>query len=87
MEAVDRRHPLDRRDVAAIGLDGEHRAGLDRLAVDVDGARAALAGVAADVGPGEVEVLADQLDQETSRLDIRLASLAVDRERDVLGHQ
>ena len=80
-------HPLDRRDAAAVGLDGEHRAGLDRLAVDVDGARAALARVAADVGAGEVEVLADQLDQEASGLDVRLASLPVDRERNMLGHQ
>ena len=41
--------------VGAVGLDGEHRAALHRLAVDVDGARAARRRVAADVRAGEAE--------------------------------
>ena len=57
------------------------------VAVDVDGARAALARVAADVGAGEVEFLADQLDEQASGLDVRLPLLTVDRERNMLGHQ
>ena len=40
---------LDRRDLGAVGLDGEHRAALHRLAVEVDGAGAAVGRVAADV--------------------------------------
>src|SRR5688572_24571790 len=38
---------LDGPDLAAVGLDREHRARLGALAIDVDGARAAVAGVAA----------------------------------------
>src|SRR6266699_6561647 len=45
-------HALDRHQVPALGLDGEHGAALDGLAVDQDGARAALAGVTADVRAG-----------------------------------
>ena len=72
--------------LGAVGLDGEHRAALHGLAVDVDGAGAALARVAADVGAGELEVLAEDLDEQPSRLDIPLPGLSVDDERDVLGH-
>jgi len=57
------------------------------VAVDVDGAGAALARVAADVGAGELEVLPDELDEQASGLDVRLPSLTVDRERNMLGHQ
>ena len=55
------REALDRRDADAVGLDREHRAALHGVAVDVDGAGAALARVAADVGAGELEVLPDEL--------------------------
>src|SRR6266550_5668086 len=87
VELVVGLHPLDRRDLAAVRLDGEHCAGLDGPSVEMDRAGAALAGVATDVGAGQLEVLADQLDEEPSGLDVRLARLAVDRERDVRGHQ
>ena len=84
--AVRGLHPLDRRDARAVGLDREHRAALDRLAVDRDGAGAALARVAADVGAGQLEVLAQELDEHPSRLDVPLPRLAIDGERDVLDH-
>ena len=80
-------HAFDRRDRGAVGLDGEHRARLHGPAIDVDGARAALAGVAADVGAGQVEVLAEGLDEEASRLDVELPLCSVDRERDVFTHE
>src|SRR6185369_3472873 len=90
LEGVERAvrglHALDRPDVRAIRLDGEHRAALHRLAVDRDGARTALAGVAADVGAGELQVLAQELDEHPSGLDIPLSWLSVDDERDVLDH-
>src|SRR5438093_2874852 len=41
-------HALDRLQVLALRLDGEHRAALHGFAVDEDRARAALAGVAPD---------------------------------------
>ena len=62
--------PLDRGDLRAVGLDREHRARLDRPAVDVDGAGAALAGVAADVRAGEPELLAQRLDEQRAPLDL-----------------
>ena len=72
----------------AVGLHGEHRAALHGLAVDVDGAGPALAGVAADVGAREVEVLPDHLDEEPSWLDVDLPVLTVHIERDVqIGHR
>ena len=72
--------------VRAVRLDREHRAGLHGLAVDVDGAGAALARVAADVGTGQVEILAERLDEEASRLDVELPSRPVDRQLDVFAH-
>ena len=49
---------FDGRDLRLRGLQREHGAALHRHAVDVHDARAALAGVAADVGAGQIEVLA-----------------------------
>ena len=63
--------------------DGERRAGLDRLAVDVDDAGAALRGVAADMGAGEAQVFAQELDQQRARIDIGGNGLAVDRHRNL----
>ena len=54
-------------------------------AVDVDGAGAAVARVAADVGAGQPEVVAQEVDEQEARLDVRLVGLAVDGDRDVLG--
>ena len=65
-------------DLAAVGLDGEHRAGLHRLAVEQDGAGAAVGGVAADVGAGQAQVLAQEVDQQQARLDLGLRGGAVD---------
>src|SRR4029078_5433435 len=84
--AVAAGHPLDRLDGRSVGLDSEHRATLDGLAVDVDGAGPALAGVAADVGARELQVLAEELDEHPSRLDVALPWLSVDDDRDVLAH-
>ena len=55
---------LDRADVRAVGLDGEHHAALDGLAVELDGAGAAVAGVAADVRAREVEIVADEVHEQ-----------------------
>ena len=54
-------------------------------AVDVDGARAAVARVAADVRAGQAEVVAQEVDEQEARLDVGLVRLAVDGDRDVLG--
>ena len=75
-EALD---GLDRR---AVGLDGEQHAALHELAVDDHRAGAAVAGVAADVAAGQVEVVAQEVDQQPARLDLALVGRAVDVDRD-----
>ena len=77
------REPLDRRDLAALGLLREHRAALHRASVEEHGARAALARVAADVRPGEPEPVAERVDEERPRLDLERARLAVDDDETV----
>ena len=57
---------------------GKRRAGLDRLAVDMNDAGAALAGIAADMGAGQAEMLPQELHQERARLDVLRHRLAVD---------
>src|SRR5918996_3555417 len=73
------RQALDGGDLRALGLYREHGAALHRFAIDVDHAGAALAGVAADVGAGQIELLAYKLDQEGTRLDLPRHRLAVHR--------
>ena len=80
--AVVARQVLDRADVRAVGLDGEHHAALDRLPVELHGAGAAVAGVAADVRAGQVEVVADEVHQQPPGRDLALVGRAVDLDRD-----
>src|SRR6185436_8868587 len=80
------RQALDGGDARSVGLDAENGARLHRVAVQQDGAGTALAGVAADVGSGEAQVLAQDLDQETSRLDVERTAGAVHGQRDALCH-
>ena len=83
MELAVRGEALDRRHLAAVRLHREHGARLHRLAVEQDGARAARRGVAADVRALQPELLAQEVHEQLPRLDVRLAPLAVDRQRDV----
>src|SRR3989440_2617338 len=81
---------LDGADLVPVGLDSQHRAGLDRAPVDQHGAGAAVGGVAAHVGPGQAEPAADQVGQQKPRLHLGDLLLAVDCEldpayRDVCG--
>src|SRR5581483_8516039 len=66
----------------AVGLAGQHGAGFHRPAVHVHDAGAALAGVAADMGPREVEVIAQKMDQQRAVLDLDSNGLAVHRQFD-----
>ena len=66
---------LDGQDVGAVGLHGEHGAALHRLAVEVQAARAARRGVAADVGAGQAEGFADVVDEQRARLDLALVAV------------
>src|SRR5207253_10930071 len=76
-----------RGDLRALGLDREDGAGLHRLAIEQHRASAAVGGVAADVRAGQAQVLAEQVDEKQSRLDLHAVRSAVDGQLDVMrGH-
>ena len=56
--------------VAPSAWTARHGAGLDRLAVDMDDAGAALRRVAADMGAGQAELLPQQLNEKRAVLDL-----------------
>ena len=76
--------PLDRRHAGAVRLDGEDRAALHRNSVEMDGAGPTAARVAADVRPRQVEVVAEEVDEETPRGHLLLDREAVHRDGDEL---
>ena len=83
VEAVGTLEALDGVDGTAVGHHAEHRAALHRCAVEVHDAGAAVGGVAAPVGAGEPEVVAQQVHEQDARLDVGRARLAVDGDGDV----
>ena len=72
---------LDGQHLGALALHGEDGAALDRLAVDVHDAGAALAGVAADMRAGQSQFLAQQLHEQGAALDLGRGLLAVHGQR------
>src|SRR5262249_48190942 len=86
--AIGPRDALDGEDLGALRLRGKYRAGFDRLAVEVDGTGAAMRRIAADVRPGEIELLAEDVDAPHTGLDQSFARLAVPLHRTLkLGHE
>ena len=75
--------PTAIRELVDTALDGEREAGEDRLAVDEDRAGAALAQLAAVLGPGQRHVLAQHLEEGAVDRDGDLAALPVHRQ----GHE
>ena len=73
---------LDRGHLVAVGLHREHRAALHRLPVDQHRAGAAVGGVAAGVGAGQPQPLAEQVGEQQPRLDVGGALAAVDGDGD-----
>jgi hypothetical protein len=71
-------HSLDRLDLGTVRLGGEQRARLDRLAVEVDGARPAVGRVAADVRAGQAERFTQEVDQEQAGFDVGTLLRAID---------
>ncbi len=65
----------------AMGLRCRHEAGADLRAVEQHGAGAAIAGVAADLGSGEAEPVAQEIGERLERRRLDEARLAVERER------
>src|SRR6185295_8736374 len=76
--------PLDGDDRGAVGLDGQHRARLDRLEIDDDGAGAAVRRVAPDVRAGHLQLIAEEVHQQQARIDLRLVRDAVDGDADIV---
>src|SRR5581483_9888296 len=69
---------LDRRHLAAGGVDREVAARADRQAVDQHRARAADLDVAGALRPGQAERVAEEVEQQLLRLDLADDALAVD---------
>jgi hypothetical protein len=80
--AVRAAEALDRGDRTAVRLGREYRARLHRDAIQCHGAGAALRSVAADVGAGEPEAVAEQVDEERATWDSSRTQGAVDRQLD-----
>ena len=78
--------PLDGGDLLAVRLDREHVAGLHAAAAQVHGAGAAVAGVAADHGPGLAEPFAQVVDEKRARFDVVGVLRSVDGDTDP-GHR
>ena len=72
---------FDRRDLDAVRLDAEHRAGLHRLAVHEHGAGSTRGRVTPDVRPREPKPLAEDVDEELTWLDFEVVLHAVYRQR------
>src|SRR5438477_10675195 len=68
------------RDFAALGFDGQHRAGINRVAIHQHCAGAAGAAVADFLATGEVETVAKRVEQRDARFEVQAAALPVDLE-------
>src|SRR6185436_12850237 len=74
---------FDGDDLAAVGLHPEHETRIERLAVNQDGAGAAVAHVAALFRAGEAGLVAQRVEQAAVGLELQLARLAVEHEGDL----
>ena len=70
--------PLDGSDAVPVGLNGQHGAALDALAVQQNSTGATTAGIASDVGAGHVEDLADHVYEEKPGFYFQLMLCTVD---------
>src|SRR5438132_13888843 len=71
------REPLDAHDTCSLEGRGEGEAGIDAPAVDEDRAGAALAAIAALLGSGQVQSLAQRVEQRRAGIELELLRLAV----------
>jgi hypothetical protein len=81
MKLLALRESLDRRNLLVTCIERERHAARDDLAVEPDRACRAGAAIAADLGAGEAELVAQDLDESGCGIDVQSASPAVDRER------
>src|SRR5699024_3675245 len=78
--------PLDGDDVGAFGLDRQHGAGLDGVAIDVNRARTALAGIAANVGASQSQLVTQKIHEQRAWFDFATGSFAIDGHGNGLRH-
>ncbi len=71
MEFARLAQALHRRDLVALRVDGQHRAGVDGLPVQQHGARAAGAAIADALGAGKLKLVAQRVQQRDARLKLR----------------
>src|SRR6266851_1928744 len=76
---------LDGLDLMSVGHHRERGAGFDRLAVEMHDAGAALRGVAADMGAGQPQILAQKLHKQCAGVDIGIYGVTV-HDQGNLGH-
>src|SRR5574341_1448562 len=77
---------LHRDDVFAVGIQREHQAGVDELAVHRDGAGAALADAAAFLGPGYAKILDQHVEQRPIGFHRRGPPFAVNPQLNLMLH-
>ena len=79
-----RRDTFDGQEVVTVGLHGQHEAGSRRAPVEENGAGAAYAVLAAEVGAGEAKLVAHEVRERHAHLDfLFLVALAVDGQRNL----
>src|SRR5215467_2343763 len=71
--------PLNGGDLGTLALQSEGRAGFCCDAVDMNDAGPALRGIAADMGPGQPQIFAEKLHQQSAGFDITGDGFSVDR--------
>jgi hypothetical protein len=76
---------FDRGDLGALRLNGQDRAGFDGASIQMHGTSAALSGIATHMGSSEMQLIADQLDQEGPGIDVDLNGTPVHGERKRFG--
>jgi hypothetical protein len=81
MEPLALGESLDRRDLLAACIHREGHAARDDFAIEPHGTCGARAAVAADLGAGESELVAQHFHQRRRRIDVHGARPAIDRER------
>ena len=74
--------PFDGNDVGTVRLDGEGGTGFNGYTVQLDDAGATLAGVAAYFSSGEVESLAEEVDQQGAGFHFGGTGAAIHVDRD-----
>ena len=68
---------FDCGDMSALAANGQKRAALHRLAIDMHRAAAALCGVAADMRSGEAQMFAQKFNEQCARIDVPADRLSV----------